>query len=293
MQLNIGNTTLVRLRTDRRIFVKLEYMNPTGSIKDRAAFFMIKDALNKGNLKQGGTLVEATSGNTGIGLVYTGRFFNIRTILVMPDFISEEKIALLKTLGAEVVLTEGSAGMSGAVLKARQIAENENAFMPDQFSNPANVLAHKLGTGPEILKQMSLDIDAFVSGVGSGGTITGVSAALTEFNNKIKTFAVEPAESNVLSGGKPGKHTIEGIGAGFVPAIFNYDLISGVITVPQEMAWKEARRLAREDGVCGGPSTGANIYAARLVAEKYSFERVVTVAPDGLNRYGKEFAAFK
>ncbi len=290
---NIGNTPIVRLENNRNIFVKLEYMNPMGSVKDRAALFMIKDALNKNKIKPGGLLVEATSGNTGIGLAYVGRRFGIHCILVMPNFISVEKIALLKTLGAEVVLTDGSKGMAGAVLKAKWIAENEDAFLPNQFSNYANVLAHKFGTGSEILRQMSLNVDAFVAGVGTGGTITGVALALREFNSGIKIFAVEPKESPVLSGGKSGKHTIEGIGAGFLPALFNRKIISEIVRVPQKFAWEETVRLAKENGICGGPSTGANVYAAKLVSKKFSLSRVITIAPDSCNRYEKELANFK
>lgn len=290
---NIGNTPIIRLRSDSRIFVKLEYMNPTGSIKDRAAFFMVKDALNKNKIKPGGTLVEATSGNTGIGLAYVGNRFGLHTILTMPDFISEEKITLLKILGAEVVLTKGNEGMSGAVKKAKEISSEKNVFLPDQFSNPANVLAHELGTGPEILSQMSLDIDAFVAGVGTGGTLMGVSRALKRFNPEIKVFTVEPEESPVLSGGRAGKHTIEGIGAGFIPALFDRKITDGIIKVKQKSAWEEILKLAKSDGICGGPSTGANVYAAKVIAEKISLNHVVTVAPDGCIRYGKEFTAFE
>ncbi len=286
MRLEIGNTPIVE--AEEGVFVKLEYTNPTGSIKDRAAFFMIADAVRKGFLETGGTVVEASSGNTGIGLAYAGRNFGVNVIIVMPDFVSKEKIALIKTLGGDVVLTAGRNGMAGSVSVAKEIAKERNAFLPDQFSNPANILAHKLGTGPEILRQMSLDIDAFVAGVGTGGTLMGVAKSLAEFNPAVKIFAVEPEESAVLSGGKPGTHTIEGIGAGFVPVLFERKFVSEIIKIPQKEAWKESLRLCKEEGICGGPSTGANILASRIVKDKYGFRRVVTVAPDGTNRYLSE-----
>ncbi len=288
MRLNVGNTPITELKKDKGIFIKEEYTNPTGSIKDRAAFFMITDAVRKGLLRAGGTLVEASSGNTGIGLAYAGRSFGINIIIVMPDFVSKEKIALIKTLGGDVVLTAGKKGMAGSVYFAREIAKEKNAFLPDQFSNPANVLAHKLGTGPEILRQMSLDIDAFVAGVGTGGTLMGTARALKEFDSSIKIFAVEPEESAVLSGEEPGIHTIEGIGAGFVPKLFDKNIVCEVIKISQKEAWKESLCLCKEESICGGPSTGANVLASRIVKKKYGFSRIVTVAPDGINRYLSE-----
>ncbi len=289
MQFSIGNTPIKELQTEKGIFVKEEYKNPTGSIKDRTAFFMIAHAISRGVLKKGGKVVEASSGNTGIGLAYAGKEFGVAVTIVMPDFVSSEKIMLIKALGGKVVLTDGSRGMNGAISVAKMIARKEGAFIPDQFSNPANTLAHKFGTGPEILNQMQFKVQSFVAGVGTGGTIMGTGLVLKEFNPFVKIIAVEPEESPVLSGGKPGIHTIEGIGAGFVPKIFDRSIISEVIKIPQEEAWNEALRLCKEDGICGGPSTGANVLASRIIKKKYHLSRVITIAPDGISRYLSEF----
>ncbi len=283
---NIGNTEIIEVESG--VFVKLEYENPTGSIKDRAAFFMLKDALNRELVKPGGTVVEASSGNTGIGLAYAGNLLGLGVVIAMPDFVSKEKVSFVELLGGKAVLTDGRKGMPSALSVAKEIAKEKNAFLPDQFSNPANALAHELGTGPEILSQMHFDVDAFVAGVGTGGTLIGVARALKKFDPGVSIFAVEPEESAVLSGGKPGTHTIEGIGAGFVPELFDESIVNGIIRIPQKDAWEETFRLCKEKGICGGPSTGANVLAAREVKRKYGLSSVATVAPDGITRYLSE-----
>jgi len=282
---------MVQLNENFSLFAKAEFLNPTGSIKDRAAYFMIKDALNKGVLKRGADIVEPTSGNTGIGLAFVSKMFGIGVHLVMPDFISKEKQKLLKMLGAEVILTNGDMGMAGAFECAKKMSQEKGYVFLNQFENPANALAHELTTGPEILNQLDYRINAFVAGVGTGGTLMGIAKVLKKFNPEIKIFAVEPAESAVLSGGAPGLHTIEGIGAGFVPALFNANLTDGVVRVSSIEAWAEAKRLLKKEGIFVGPSSGANVLAARKIYEKYGIERIATVLPDRGERYIDEFIA--
>ncbi len=273
------------------LFAKAEFLNPTGSIKDRAAYFMVKDALNRGILKRGADIVEPTSGNTGIGLAFVSKVFGVGVYLVMPDFISREKQKLLKMLGAEVILTDGSRGMAGAFKQAKKISEEKGYVFLNQFENPANALAHELTTAPEILSEVNYHLDAFVAGVGTGGTLTGIARVLKKFNPQIKVFAVEPAESAVLSGGTSGFHTIEGIGAGFIPKLLDRSLVDGVIRVSSKDAWRESKRLLKKEGVFVGPSSGANVCAARRVHSQFGFERIVTVLPDRGERYIEEFIA--
>jgi len=285
----IGTTPIVELRQNKNIFLKLEFLNPGGSVKDRIAYFMVKDAIERNMLKEGDTIVEPTSGNTGISLAMVSKTFGIKVILTMPDSLSKERISLMEAYGALVILTEGAKRMDGAIEKAHELIETGKAkLMLQQFENPANPLAHELTTGPEILRQMNYDVDAFVAGVGTGGTITGVARIVKKFIRNIKIFAVEPSQSPVLSHGKPGSHTIEGIGAGFIPKVLDLKLIDDVICIDQDEARQAARELAREEGILAGPSSGANILGARLVSEKYNFKRVLTIAPDRGERYLSE-----
>ncbi len=282
---------MMQLNEGFALFAKAEFLNPTGSIKDRAAYFMVKDALNRGILRRGADIVEPTSGNTGIGLAFVSKMFGISVHLVMPDFISKEKQKLLKMLGAEVILTDGSRGMAGAFERSEKISKEKGYVFLNQFENPANALAHEITTAPEILKDVNYEVDAFVAGVGTGGTLTGIARVLKKFNPQIKVFAVEPAESAVLSGGASGFHTIEGIGAGFIPKLLDRSLIDGIIRVSSEDAWRESKRLLKKEGVFVGPSGGANVCAARRVHSQFGFERIVTVLPDRGERYIEEFIA--
>lgn len=288
----IGKTPIVRLNRLPRpgsaeVYAKLEFFNPGGSVKDRIALAMIEQAEKDGRIKPGGTIIEPTSGNTGIGLAMVAAAKGYKAVLVMPETMSVERRNLIKAYGAEIVLTPGAEGMKGAIAKANQILqETENSFMPQQFENPANPEMHRRTTGPEIWEQMDGKIDAFVAGVGSGGTITGVGEVLKEKNKDIQIYAVEPAASPVLSGGKPGPHKIQGIGAGFVPAVLNTSIFTEVIPVGDEEALETARRLAREEGILAGISSGANVYAALQVAKKLgSGKRVVVMIPDTGERY--------
>jgi cysteine synthase A len=241
--IQIGNTPMMRLKADFDLLAKAEFLNPTGSIKDRAAFFMISDAMNKGVLKRNDTIVEPTSGNTGIGLAFVAKMFGINVVLIMPDFISKEKQSFLKMLGVHVILTDGDRGMKGAFDYANQTAINKGFTFLNQFENQSNILAHEITTAPEILKQSNFEIDAFVAGVGTGGTLTGIGRALKKFNPHIKVFAVEPEESAVLSGKRAGYHTIEGIGAGFIPKLLDRNIIDGVVIVSSKQAWHESKKF--------------------------------------------------
>ena len=288
----IGNTPMVRLtkvpeKNSAAIFAKLEMFNPGGSVKDRIALNMIEQAEKKGLLKSGSVIVEPTSGNTGIGLAIVGAVKGYKVILTMPEAMSQERIQILQSFGAEVVLTSAKDGMIGAVEKAREIvATMKDAFMPQQFMNPDNPAAHRKTTAKEILHDTDGNIDAFVAGVGTGGTITGVGEVLKKHNPKIKIVAVEPKTSNILSGGKPGPHMIQGIGAGFVPDVLNREVIDEIITVGDHEAYEMAKRLSREEGIFSGLSCGAACIGALKVAKALgSNKTVVAIFPDSGERY--------
>jgi cysteine synthase A len=289
----VGNTPMLKLSRlagegSAEVWVKLEGFNPGGSVKDRPALAMIEDAEKKGKLKKGMTIVEPTSGNTGIGLAMVAAVKGYRIILTMPESMSLERRKLLQAYGAELVLTPAAQGMKGAAAKADEIlASGTEYFKPDQFGNPANPQVHRKATAKEILAQMGRKrIDAFVAGVGTGGTITGVGEVLRKRNKNIKIFAVEPAASPLLSGGQPGPHAIQGIGANFVPVILNTKIYDEVIPVSNEDAAETARRLAREEGLLVGISSGAACWAAlRVAARVGAGKRVVTVFPDVGERY--------
>ncbi|MEK5495610.1 cysteine synthase A [Bacillus sp. FSL M8-0077] len=287
----IGNTPVVKLNRlvdedSADVYLKLEYMNPGSSVKDRIALAMIEDAEAKGTLKAGDTLIEPTSGNTGIGLAMVAAAKGINAILVMPDTMSQERRNLLRAYGAELVLTPGTEGMKGAIKKAEELAEEHGYFMPQQFSNEANAEIHRRTTGKEILEQFDGDLDAFIAGVGTGGTITGAGEVLKEAIPSIQLYAVEPTDSPVLSGGKPGPHKIQGIGAGFVPSILNTEVYDGIIQVKNEDAFELARRAAKEEGILGGISSGAAIYAALQTAKKLGKgKKVLAIIPSNGERY--------
>ena len=268
------------------IYVKLEKFNPAGSIKDRAALGMIEKAEELGILKEGYTIVEPTSGNTGIALAMIGRIKGYEVIIVMPETMSVERRNLIKAYGAQLVLTDGTKGMKGAINKAKEIAEeNSTFFIPQQFNNLANPERHYASTAEEIIKDVE-DIDIFVAGVGTGGTITGVGRRLKEIKPEIKIVAVEPEKSPVLSGGEPGPHKIQGIGAGFVPDIYDGSVVDEITKISDEEAFEMAKLMAKEEGILVGISTGANIAAAIKIAKKVGKGRkIVTVSPDGGEKY--------
>ncbi len=273
----IGDTPLVRLNRvvpegSAEIYVKLEYQNPGASVKDRIAISMIEVAEQEGKLKPGDTIVEPTSGNTGIGIALVAAAKGYKAILVMPETMSLERRNLLRAYGAQLVLTPGAEGMKGAIKRAEELkAENPSYFIPQQFKNQANVKVHRETTGPEIVEAINAHdgkLDAFISGIGTGGTITGAGGVLKENFPNIKIYAIEPAASPVLSGGKPGPHKIQGIGAGFVPDILNTNIYDEIITVENEDAFETSRRVAKEEGILGGISSGAAIFAALKVAKE-------------------------
>lgn len=288
----IGQTPVVKLnrvvgKTDADVFLKLEFFNPGGSVKDRIALSMIEEAEKRGELKPGATIVEPTSGNTGIGLAMVAAAKGYRAILVMPETMSLERRNLLRAYGAELVLTPGSEGMKGAIAKAEELVrENPDYFMPQQFKNPDNVKIHIETTAQEVLQQMEGKLDAFVAGVGTGGTITGVGQVLRKHVPDCRIIAVEPSASPVLSGGKPGPHKIQGIGAGFVPPILDTSIYDEVIQIDNEEAFEWARRVAREEGILVGISSGAAIAAAVKVARRLGEgKRVLAVSPSNGERY--------
>jgi len=279
----IGNTPLVKIGN---CWCKLECFNPGGSSKDRAALAMIMDAEEKGLLKKGGTIIEPTSGNTGIGLAWIGKLRGYKVILTMPDTMSVERQQLIRAYGAEIVLTVGKLGMQGAVDKAKELQNSiPGAFIPDQFSNPANAKAHYDTTGPELWQQTEGKIDVFVAGVGTGGTITGVGRYLKEKNPNIRIVAVEPASSPLLSGGQAGPHKIQGIGANFIPSLLNRELLDEIIVITDNEAMETAGRLSRETGVLVGISSGAAYLAAEKIASRDPGKTVVALLPDTGMRY--------
>ena len=291
----IGHTPLLELThlekaegLKAKILAKLEYFNPAGSAKDRVAKAMIDDAEAKGLLKEGSVIIEPTSGNTGIGLAAVAAARGYRTIIVMPETMSVERRQLMKAYGAELVLTEGAKGMSGAIAKAEQLAkEIPGGFVAGQFVNPANPEAHRQTTGPEIWKDTDGKVDIFVAGVGTGGTITGVGEYLKSKNPNVKVVAVEPAGSPVLSGGKPGPHKLQGIGAGFVPQVLNTSVYDEIIPVENEDAFQTSRRIGSTEGVLVGISSGAAAWAALQLAKRPENEgkTIVALLPDTGDRY--------
>jgi len=286
----IGATPLVRLHSDdgeAEIYAKVEAANPGGSVKDRICLNMILTAERDGRLKPGATIVEPTSGNTGIGLALVAAVRGYRLVLLMPESMSRERSEILKAFGAEVVLTKAQLGMAGAIDEARVLlARHSEYFMPDQFANPANPETHRQTTAPEILSAMDGRVDAFVAGVGTGGTITGVGEVLKARIPAVRIVAVEPAASAVLSGQPPGPHKIQGIGAGFIPKVLNRSVVDEIITVTDDDAYRAKKALAEREGLLVGISSGANVVAARQVARRLGRgQRVVTVLPDRGERY--------
>lgn len=287
----IGNTPIIKVNSlikDENIadvYVKLEKFNPGGSVKDRAALGMVERAEKEGILKPGSIIVEPTSGNTGIALALIGKLKGYKVIIVMPETMSKERRDLIRAYGAELVLTEGAKGMKGAIEKAIEIGSGEGYFIPQQFENIANPEKHYETTAEEIYKDIP-DLDAFVAGVGSGGTVVGVSKNLKKKITNLTTFAVEPANSPVLSGGNPGGHKIQGIGAGFVPGIYQKDYVDEILQVKDEDAFKTAKLFAQVEGVLIGISSGAAVYAALQVAKKLGKgKKVLAIAPDGGEKY--------
>ena len=288
----IGGTPLVRLNRLSRdgaatIYAKVESFNPGGSVKDRICLNMINEAERQGRLKPGSTIVEPTSGNTGIGLALICAVRGYKLILVMPESMSMERASLLSSYGAQLVLTAAWEGMKGSIKEAESIVgQNPSYFMPDQFSNPANPAIHRRTTAVEIWEALNGKIDAFVAAVGTGGTITGCGEVFKERNPRAQVIAVEPAGSPVLSGGDPGPHKIQGIGAGFVPKVLNRSILDRVITVTDDEAYQTAKLLAKKEGLLVGISAGANVFAAQKVAEQLGTDKhVVTVLPDTGERY--------
>lgn len=291
----IGGTPLLELTNyekanelNAKIYAKLEYFNPAGSVKDRIAKAMLDDAEEKGLLKPGAVIIEPTSGNTGIGLASVAASRGYRVILTMPETMSVERRNLLKAYGAELVLTEGAKGMPGAIAKAKELAEQTpNSYIPSQFTNPANPAVHLKTTGPEIWADTDGKVDIFVAGVGTGGTLSGVGAYLKSQNPNVKVVAVEPATSPVLSGGKAGPHKIQGIGAGFVPDTLNTDIYDEILPVQNEDAFATGRALARSEGVLVGISSGAAVFAAAQLAKRpeNAGKVIVALLPDTGERY--------
>ena len=291
----VGGTPLLEAKNLERelglkakILMKLEYLNPAGSVKDRIARAMILDAREKGLLKEGATLIEPTSGNTGIGLASMAASLGYRLILTMPETMSVERRNILKAYGAEIVLTDGARGMTGAIEKAKELAQEiPDSFIPGQFENPVNPKAHIEMTGPEIWEDTQGQVDIFVAGVGTGGTITGVGTYLKEKNPNVKIVAMEPSDSPVLSGGKPGPHKLQGIGAGFIPETLDTEIYDEILTIGSEEAFSGARQIAQKEGVLVGISSGAAFAAAVKLAKwpENEGKTIVVLLPDSGDRY--------
>lgn len=287
----VGQTPIVKLQNvadenSADIYVKLEYFNPGSSVKDRIALAMIEDAEEKGLLKEGDTIIEPTSGNTGIGLAMIAAAKGYKAILVMPDTMSKERRNLLRAYGAKLILTPGAEGMKGAIATAEGLKEEHGYFMPQQFANAANPAVHERTTAKEIISQIDGELDAFVSGIGTGGTITGAGKVLKDHYKDIKIVAVEPKDSAVLSGGKPGPHKLQGLGAGFIPKILNTDVYDEIVTVSNDEAFETARYVATSNGILGGISCGAAIAGAKEIAAKLGKgKKVLAILPDNGERY--------
>ncbi|MDE7385313.1 MAG: cysteine synthase A [Anaeroplasmataceae bacterium] len=281
----VGNTPILNL-PKTNIYVKLECFNPTGSIKDRPAKQMLMAAIEDGILSEDGVIIEPTSGNTGIGLAAIGTYLGHKVILTMPETMSEERRKLLKAYGAELVLTEGSQGMKGAICKAKEIAKlYSNAFIPSQFDNPNNPMAHYLTTGPETWKQMDGQVDILIAGIGTGGTIMGTGRYLKEKNPNLKIIGIEPANSPMLTKGISGKHHIEGIGAGFIPSILDSSFLDEVVAVTDIEAIEASKDFVKQEGIFVGISSGAALHVANCIAIRYPNKRIVAILPDSGDRY--------
>ncbi|SHJ45066.1 cysteine synthase A [Clostridium amylolyticum] len=286
----VGNTPILKINNlvdenSAEVYIKLEKYNPAGSVKDRAALGMIEKAEELGLLKVGDTIVEPTSGNTGIALAMIGKLKGYNVVIVMPDTMSKERRDMIKAYGAELVLTEGVKGMKGAIAKAQELVEEKGYFMPQQFMNIANPAKHYKTTAKEIIKDIP-DLDAFVAGVGTGGTITGVGSNLKEINKDIKIIAVEPEKSPVISGGNPGPHKIQGIGAGFIPENYKKEVVDEILQVSDENSFMATRLMASKEGILIGISSGAALFAALEVAKKLGKgKKVLAIAPDGGEKY--------
>lgn len=288
----VGGTPLLKVngfdaKNRAQVYIKLEKMNPAGSTKDRAALGMIEDAERTGILKKGSVIIEPTSGNTGIGLAMLGRLKGYRVIIVMPSTMSEERRSLIKAYGAELILTDGTKGMKGAIAKAQELKDEmgDKAYIPQQFNNPANPKKHYETTAKEVFTDLP-DLDAFVVGVGTGGTISGFGQYIKDFQKETKVYGVEPEESAVLSGENPGPHKIQGIGAGFIPGNYHEEFVDAIIKVNTQDAMETAKTFSQNEGVLIGISAGANLFAALSVAKKLGPDKtVVTIAPDGGEKY--------
>lgn len=287
----IGETPIVKLNRSAKddgaeIYAKLEFMNPGSSVKDRIALSMIEAAEQEGVLKEGDTIIEPTSGNTGIGIAMVAAAKGYKSVIVMPDTMSKERRNLLRAFGAKLILTPGAEGMKGAIKKAEELQKEQGFFMPQQFNNMANPEIHAKTTGREIIKQMPDGLDAFISGVGTGGTVSGAGKVLKKHFKHIKIYALEPEDSPILSGGTPGPHKIQGLGAGFVPNTLDTSIYDGVIRISNEESFETAREVAKKDGILGGISSGAAIAAARKIAQKLGKgKKVLTVLPSNGERY--------
>ena len=286
---SIGNTPLIRLNRltegmGSEVYVKVEGKNPAGSIKDRAALSMIEDAVARGVLEEGGTVIEPTSGNTGIGLCMVCAVRGYKAVIIMPDTMSKERISLMKAYGAEVILTPGKDGMAGAVSEAERIAEERGGIIAGQFDNPANPRAHVVGTAKEILNDLP-DVDYVVAGIGTGGTATGIGEGFKLYSSNAKVVGVEPAESPLITEGRSGPHKIQGIGANFIPGNYLAEYIDGVVTVKGDDSIEMTRRLAREEGILAGISSGAAVFAALEIASKEVGKKIVAILPDVGDRY--------